>query len=624
MRDRRPSTFFAAAAALSLSIVAVDAHASIVRLSSGLTPRRYGEQLVVDVDVRTLDALRMEPELRIDDFVLDDGERIQLELHRFQPIAPNATVKLDNGAPYSLRVEHLRFLRGHVVGEPTSIAYLAVGGESIRGFVQLADAAYIIAPYSLHDGAAYVVERARSILESLIPSAAVAQTIGDDECGGTPPPLILPGEVYAPATTPRPGHLWAPIAVEMRHDLFNRFTSLIEATDYAVNVVAATSAIYEAQLDVELDLGYLRIYDTGDPLYYNSATSGAELLDRMSVYWQTCYPKRLPPPSNANEVCGSHQPDRTLTLYRALAIALIGAAPLGSGAGRAYVDTLCRTYAVGYAVADLNRPFADLLGSGTVPHEIGHMFGSKHASCYVPPIDQCRDNTCYTGPIATPSTVSIMSTCTNRTRPLRFDDREKALIRSKAEAGDCMRSYDTAIVPVAADTTLNNSGPDSAAGGVSTALTAGRNPSAGKGGSPLLLHTQLHFTLNLPPSVTSSRIAEASLWLFGQGGQGAPTINVTRLSNGFSENTATWNSELTNLPASSPSPLSQQQWRAAGWKVFDVTDLVKDCRSNRGSQCYWRLSEINETDNSTASLLNMSSKEYGGDFIPHLRVTYLP
>jgi hypothetical protein len=213
-----------------------------------------------------------------------------------------------------------------------------------------------------------------------------------------------------------------------------------------------------------------------------------------------------------------------------------------------------------------------------------------------------------------------MSTCSNRTKPLRFHILERMLIRTKAEAGDCIRQWDTAVFPPVDDTYFSNAGVDTV-NGAKTVLQVGRTPSQGKGGSPLLLRTQLHFDLTPFPNAP---VFEANLWLFATSGQGLPTLSIARLTNSFSESTATWNSEFTNAPASPPPPITQQVSSSEGWKVFDVTPLVQDCLANRGDQCYWRLSEVNETDNSTASLLNLLAEEFGGDTTPQLKITYVP
>lgn len=184
---------------------------------------------------------------------------------------------------------------------------------------------------------------------------------------------------------------------------------------------------------------------------------------------------------------------------------------------------------------------------------------------------------------------------------------------------ECANPIQTADAQVVQDTYVSSIAPATNYG-VATTLEAGRSMQTAKGGGPLLFRALLHFDLRewLPsPSVA---MRSAVLWVYAQSGSGTPTLSVQRLAGAFSEGSATWN----NQPATTavPTTLVASLSSTAGWKAIDVTPLAVDCQVNRGGQCYWRLAEVNETDNTFSSLLALRSKEFSTTSVPYLRIGY--
>ena len=135
-------------------------------------------------------------------------------------------------------------------------------------------------------------------------------------------------------------------------------------------------------------------------------------------------------------------------------------------------------------------------------------------------------------------------------------------------------------------------------------LLAGRTASSAKGGLPQLDHTLLYFDLTgaIPSGKT---VRSAILYLDEYDGQNTPTFSIQRLTNPFSPWTATWsNTGLGGTTSAPPAgvaiPLTASPTNR--YIPLNVTTLAMDCQQNRSGQCYWRISEVNETDNTTSYL----------------------
>lgn len=221
--------------------------------------------------------------------------------------------------------------------------------------------------------------------------------------------------------------LKANIAVESDFELFSFFSGSIErATNYIISLYVPVSAIYTRDVNVKLELTYIRVWSTSaDP--YPDATSSSTLLNAFRSYW------------NAN----MQGTPRTIAHF-------ISTRPGGLG-GVAWVDVLCATggNSYGYAFSDIDGTFNNLPTYSwdcmVVAHETGHNFGSPHThNCSWPggPIDSCYtvEGGCYNGP-QIPRVGTIMSYChLNGSIVLYFGPLPSNLIRTKAESAGCMSS----------------------------------------------------------------------------------------------------------------------------------------------------------------------------------------
>jgi len=196
--------------------------------------------------------------------------------------------------------------------------------------------------------------------------------------------------------------------------------NLSRAANYALTVIGSVSAIYERDINVRIQVPYLRIWTGSDPY---PGTSTSNLLSQFRSYWN----------SNMSSV------------YRTLAQMLSH----NVGGGIAYLNTLCasRTSGSGYSVSGLNNNItypttAYVWDTDVTAHELGHNFGSPHThSCnWSPPIDSCytAEGGCFSG--TTPRRGWLMSYChlTSFGTQLFFHPRVSTLIRTRSEAASCI------------------------------------------------------------------------------------------------------------------------------------------------------------------------------------------
>lgn len=217
----------------------------------------------------------------------------------------------------------------------------------------------------------------------------------------------------------------AEIAVEIDYATYTvNGQSTVTATNYALSIMAAASAIYMKEVNVKLIVPWSRVWTTTDPY---TGTNSSQVLNSFRNYW------------NANMQSVS----RTL-------VHMISRRA-GNMGGIAWLNVLCSdpNSGYGYAFSNTDGPVLPLPTYSwdvmVVSHETGHNFGSNHThncgwvggiidSCYAP------EGSCYNGPpVAAVGT--IMSYChLNGSISLTkgFGPQPKAVLRNGAESAGCM------------------------------------------------------------------------------------------------------------------------------------------------------------------------------------------
>jgi hypothetical protein len=218
----------------------------------------------------------------------------------------------------------------------------------------------------------------------------------------------------------------AEIAIEMDYITYGIYgSSVTNATNYALALMSASSAIYMKEENIRFVIPYLRVWTTPDPY---TGTSSSALLNQFRNEW------------NANQ----QSVPRTLAHFITRRSGNLG--------GIAWLNALCASFSggYGYGFSNTDGPIQPLPTYSwdvmVVSHEIGHNFGSPHThSCSWPggPIDSCyaTEGGCYTGPVI-PRNGTIMSYCHLTSGGISltkgFGPLPKTLIRTNAENAPCM------------------------------------------------------------------------------------------------------------------------------------------------------------------------------------------
>jgi len=302
------------------------------------------------------------------DFPLGMDASVTLRLQEFDVFAPDAQIVLASVNYLGDAIHRkkskpdVRLLRGVIEGDPSSRVFLALGEHTTNGLIESDGSTYVLAKnnsagwtavYNLNDvdpedmnwkdfycdvvdsGNAIEQRRARS-----------RNNVVGDDCQALR------------------------IAVETDWEFTELFGGSVDASgEYAVTLFGALSTIFEADMDVQTQISFLRIWnDDSDPWTMQTAL---DQLDQLRFYWE----------ENMESV------DRHLTH-------LLSGRNLGGGS--AFLNGVC-TYN-GYAVS------ANLLGSFPLPlqdnhwnnwdvyavaHQTGHNCGTDHTHNYSPPIDYC-------------------------------------------------------------------------------------------------------------------------------------------------------------------------------------------------------------------------------------------
>jgi hypothetical protein len=335
-----------------------------------------------------LAALRGSDRAVVPAFPLGDRRSGDLVLERFTPFADGVRVEaMDAGGRRPLALPDHVYFRGTVAHEDDSLVVLIAARDSVRGFVVSGSDVFPFGPDARGGHRSYALRDA---------DPAMYPRPGDFCANDLHPEAVMVPEAAEPLppVAQAPGTLRiADVAIETDQELRARFPSDAATLDYLASLAAATTAIYERDVAVQLRFSYIRLWDTTDP-WTATDTSGA--LNELRTYWNA-------PANQMATIAGS----------RTIAHFVSGKSVQG---GIAYINVLC-SQSLGYGVSqvygsfDLSRP-SQIWDVMVFAHEVGHNFGSPHTHCYSPPLDQCynQESGCYSGAVVS-SRGTIMSYC---------------------------------------------------------------------------------------------------------------------------------------------------------------------------------------------------------------------
>ncbi len=387
----KPAILLAAFAALTCA-----AGANAQGLPSPLVaegPARMGAQgLTLDLD--RYEALRAFNHLALADFPMPDGSRATLDLRRIHVFTDDARVVF---ASHAGEVEQplpdAQFFSGSIAGADHSRVFLALSPLATNGVFSLEGRTLILSNGPAGDGPILFYDTHAPI--------AAGISLANPLCDGI---LLAPGDEHPEPTGPYAERTGVCRIHRMAIDTDTEFTTVrfggndAASAVYAATIMAAMTEIYERDINIAIQVPFLRVWITPSP--YDATSTGAQLTQFRS-YWQ-------------NNMQSVSRTSAHLFSGRAL------------GGGVAYLRQVCTSNA--YAVsANINGFFPYPLVNNShqnwdimvTSHEAGHNYGSGHThdpNSFNPPVDGCGNG--YLNPplpqdcsVAQANQGTIMSYC---------------------------------------------------------------------------------------------------------------------------------------------------------------------------------------------------------------------
>lgn len=359
---------------------------------------------------------------------------VTLDLRRFAVFAPDARmVAITAAGPVPLAKPQSVLLHGTVQGLEHSHVMLACHPTYAIGYVSLETPMgvrrFLIAPTAQ-------------------PSQSVTMIVYDERFGEFPAPwtchlndddvsVDTRGRGEKGVERPQAGTLRRiEMAIEGDFTYYQDHGSdAVQATEYAEDVIAACSDIYERDVAGTLYIRSWELWTVNDPY---PGTNSSTLLTQFRDYWRV----------NKGAV------------VRSIAHLFSGINGIG---GIAYLNVLCNKNN-GYAVDGLNNNIVYprttyAWDTDVVSHELGHNVGSPHThSCsWAPPIDSCyaAEGGCFAGTKAVRGTIMSYCHLTPQGTNLEFHPRVQTLMETRlAEAAACVPLVSDMEVSAGNDTTI--------------------------------------------------------------------------------------------------------------------------------------------------------------------------
>lgn len=301
------------------------------------------------------------------------GAPLDLALERVAPpVAQGAALSVD-GRPrrggLAAAVQDLSLWSGHVAGAPGASAFFAFSPSGSRGFAELEEqgaALHLLADATSGE---------RGVLALSEPWEAPPTCAGSPEIPGRPSTLYAAAmgalERHAPYT--------CRLAIETDYQLYERFGDAAALASYVVELVAAVSARFAADVGVSFQIVHLGVWTTPADPWESPDDYGtpSDLLYELQRAW-------------APGLGGAWPVEADLAHF-------LSGAPLGGGV--AWVNALCDddfgfgvstglTGAIDWGAFD-GGSSAFHWDFDVVAHELAHGFDARHTHEYCPPLDMC-------------------------------------------------------------------------------------------------------------------------------------------------------------------------------------------------------------------------------------------
>jgi len=385
----RPTTILATAASCAISMTTLAAphtHAvSIDASRASLTNANSFSQVHLGDTVEMTVALQ-------------DGTPVSLELERFSPFTKDArVVSVDaKGNEHTIDLSSDVHLRGHVEGDESQIVYISVTQFGTSGFLEIANETHVISTGKYSNA-----QKSADDLTIFPADLLNIEPVGQNCAVDINNPMFNPHGLQAndefvtiddpQAPLGTPPQRQAQIIVETDYEfsswLFGGNTTA--SASYATSLIAASSTIYDRDVNMTLAIPFLRTYEVNNDPY-----GGSDIIDFLNDV------------QNEFNTGDEANIDRTN---------VHGLSARSLGGGVAYFPSTCDDFESIGVSANLDGFFPNPLQDNSsnnwdiivFSHEMGHNFGSGHThDSYSPVIDGCGNGDCSQALDAT-----IMSYC---------------------------------------------------------------------------------------------------------------------------------------------------------------------------------------------------------------------
>ncbi|GIK20421.1 MAG: hypothetical protein DYG93_04580 [Leptolyngbya sp. PLA2] len=310
------------------------------------------------------------------------GRRADLLLTRLSVTTPWTRFAVGRAgeadSPLNFDPSSVTLLRGTVVGQPGSHAFIALGANAANGYLEVAGERFGVSSRLPGGGAT----RPGEVSVFAVRPGGTLLPPGVEFCR-----VVRHNQEPMPDTrsTPdQPSNLYRIIelAIETDYEYFLLFGDLDAAAEYVVTLYGAVSDIYLREMNLRFELTYVRLWDNRNDLYQGNENP----LGAFRNHW------------NNNMQHIPRDTAQYLSARRYL-----------SAGGVAYLSALCTNngyswagYTLGFFV-DPDRPHVFNRDVVVPAHELGHNCGTLHTHDYG--VDNCANDT----PI--PSRGDMMSYC---------------------------------------------------------------------------------------------------------------------------------------------------------------------------------------------------------------------
>ncbi len=380
------------------------------------------------IDQAAAKNIRAQQDVQVVKVPLSDSRVVTLSLHSFSVFTPDAQFyAVTKSGTVSMPPPDISLYQGTVVGDDSSIVYLALGNKIISGSIVTGGRHYEIGmlkadaqagmAYQIYDMAKVppgIIQTSCAVSDKITPPGINYKTY-DQQNGAS-----IELDRNAPVAAPLAVQYSVSLAVDVDYEAY-QFWNNDSATigQYIASLFGQINTVYQNEADVQITISYFRVWETADEPYTVQPSGNGfdqtaidNAIQQEATYWQ----------DNMGSV--SRAAVMLITKKNMCGDPVNAACGLGymeyiDGSGD-HLGVLCND-SYGYSITCVSgNPAFPQEDESVAAHELGHNFGCHHThSCfwvdsgYSPtPVDECapaEDGQCFSG--TQQSVGTIMSYC---------------------------------------------------------------------------------------------------------------------------------------------------------------------------------------------------------------------